>query len=149
MLRQGIARTWTDALMEKRRSNDASRILQNGWRQGSVLPQSLVERLISEYQIPSTILPRNECRKGWIGRFWSLLMQARIQARLTNGLNSSTDRWVVISQDCDLVQFDWAKEPYVELLRIQPANGDRLPPAWLQSPCEMQFDDPPGSKNQH
>lgn len=114
-----------------------------------MLPQSLVERLISEYQIPSTILPRKECRKGGIGRFWSLLMLARIQARLTNDLNSSSDRWMVISQDCDLVQHDWAKEPYVELLRIQAAKGDCLPPAWGQNPREMQFDDPPGSKNQH
>jgi len=54
---------------------------------------------------------------------------------------------MVISQDCDLVQPDWSKEPYVELVRVRIAKGNQLPPPWGQSPRDIQFSDPYGDKN--
>jgi hypothetical protein len=129
-------------------SKDASRVSANGWRQGSVLSQSLVTTLIQDHQIPGIILPRAECKSGgWLGRCCTALKQAFRRSTLAKSIDVSTERWMVISQDCDIVQLDWSKEPYVELVRIRIAQGNELPPPWGQSPRDIQFSDPHGDKH--
>ena len=133
--------------MENGLSNDASRVSENGWRQGSILPQSLVAKLIAAHQIPSAVMPRVECRRGWVGRYWTSFQQALRRSKLAETIDVSDDRWMVVSQDCDLVHPDWSKEPYVELVWVRVAQGNQLPPPWGQSPREIQFSDPHGSKD--
>lgn len=129
-------------------SKDASRVSANGWRQGSVLSQSLVTTLIRDHQIPGITLPRAECKPGgWLGRCWTALKQAFHRSTLAKSIDVSNERWMVISQDCDIVQLDWSKEPYVELVRIRVAQGNQPPPPWGQSPRDIQFSDPYGDKD--
>jgi hypothetical protein len=126
---------------------DGTLVAENGWRQGSILPPSLVRALISHHQIPAATIPCTASRSGWFGRLQTAWKRAALQREAAADFNPDSDRWMIISQDCDLVHADWSKEPYVELIRIRPAEGNRLPPAWLQSPREMLFSDPPGEKN--
>lgn len=129
-------------------SKDASRVSANGWRQGSVLSQSLVTTLIRDHQIPGITLPRTECKPGgWLGRCWTALTQAFRRSAMAKSIDVSTERWMVVSQDCDIVQLDWSKEPCVELVRIRVAEGNQLPPPWGQSPRDIQFSDPHGDKD--
>ncbi len=125
---------------------DETVIDRNEWRQGSILPPSLVHALIAEHQIPAAHVSRSDSRLGWIGRILAALKLASLRSQSASELDADKDRWMVISQDCDLVQPDWTKEPFVELIRIQPARDGLLPPPWGQSPREMQFSDPHGGK---
>lgn len=129
-----------------RNDADGTLIEQHGWRQGSILRPSLVRALIAEHQIPAAAVPRAESKPGWWGRIRSALKLASLRSTKAIAINADEERWMVVSQDCDLVQPDWLKEPYVELIRIQPA-GDRQFVPWGQSPREMQFSDPHGGKN--
>ncbi|MDA1014343.1 MAG: hypothetical protein O3A00_07805 [Planctomycetota bacterium] len=124
---------------------DGSLIEGNGWRQGAILPPSLVQTLIAEHQIPAATVSRAESHGGWFGRIIVALKLALSRAKGAKTIRANAVRGMVVSQDCDLVQPDWDKEPYVELIRIQPA-GDRLPPPWGQNPREIQFSDPHGGK---
>lgn len=126
--------------------DDGALVAENGWRQGSVLPPSLVTALIEDHQIPATIVPRAESKKGWLGRLVTALKQAKTRSHNAALLEPTSDWWMVISQDCDLVQTDWVKEPYVELIRIRHAKDDEHPPKWLTSPRDLQFSDPPDEK---
>jgi hypothetical protein len=123
---------------------DGILVAENGWRQGSILPPSLVCSLIAEHQIPAVVVSRRESPSGWVGWLLTAFKQAFLRRHAASNLNADSDRWMVVSQDCDLVQADWSKEPYVELILIRPSKGNQLPPAWGQSPREMQFRDPPG-----
>ncbi len=127
--------------------SDGMRIEEHGWRQGAILPSSLVRTLVAEHQIPGVTVPRADSRPGWFGRIQAALKLASTRRRNAQTINADTERWMVITQDCDLVQPDLDKEPYVELIRIRPAEGNPLPPPWGQSPREIQFGDPHGGKN--
>ncbi len=72
-------------------SADPTLIKTQGWRQGSILPRDLLRTLIHDH--------RFDCS------YWS-----------ASELNSDSDIGVVISQDCDVVNLDFEKEPYVEIL---------------------------------
>ena len=130
------------------RFSDAASVAENGWRQGSVLPPALVSLLIKERQIPATIIPQADFVSNWLGALLNPFKRASIWRRNASLLDPANDRWLVISQDCDLVQNDWNKEPYVELLRIRPADDNEHLPQWLTNPRDLQFSDPPDTKSQ-
>jgi hypothetical protein len=90
------------------RNDEADGILvaENGWRQGSILPPSLVCALIDGHQIPAATVPRRESRSGWFGSLLTAWKQATLRRRSATNLKADSDRWMVISQDCDLVQAD-------------------------------------------
>jgi hypothetical protein len=123
---------------------DGTLVSENGWRQGSILTSALINVLIAEHQIPEAIVSSNEAKSGFLSRFFMAIKRAALRKQAVIEMDSHHDRWMVISQDCDLLQPDLSKEPFVELIRIRPASGSHLPPAWGQSPREMQFNDPPG-----
>ncbi len=127
---------------------DGTLVAENGWRQGAILPPSLVTALIADHQIPAAMVGRWESKTGWLGSFITALKQAKVRNRNATLLSPTSDCWMVISQDCDLVQTDWSKEPYVELIRIRLAKDDEHSPRWLTSPRDLQFSDPPDQKTQ-
>lgn len=126
---------------------DGMLIEANGWRQGSILPPLLVRTLIAEHQIPAAAVTRAGSIAGPLGRILGALKLASSRKQASEGIDADAERWMVVSQDCDLVQPDCDKEPYVELIRIQPAKGHELPQPWGKSPREMQFSDPHGGTN--
>ena len=126
---------------------DAATVVSNGWRQGSVLPPSLVRDLIAEGQIPDVVVPRRQSSQSWISRLRRPWTRAAIQRLAAKHLNPDSDLWMVISQDCDLLQYNWEKEPFAEIIRVRPAAGGKLPQPWGQNPREMQFTNPPNGKS--
>lgn len=104
--------------------SNASAVFENGWRQGAVLSRDLVLQLMSQNQI-MPIFGRQGCEGSSVA------------------IDANDDLLMVISQDCDLVQSSWEKEPFAELLRIRIAGNGNLPLPWGQNPREIQFDDPP------
>lgn len=125
---------------------DGTLVAENGWRQGSILPPSLVSALIADHQIPAATVPRGKSKPGWLGRIITALKQAKARQRDAILLDPTADFWMVISQDCDLVQSDWLKEPYVEIVRIRLAQEDESLPQWLTNPRDLQFSDPPDQR---
>lgn len=122
---------------------DGSPVAENGWHQGAILPPSLVAALVADHQFPTAIVARGEVRRGWLGWFFTAWKQAKARQRSAILLNPGSDCWMVISQDCDLLQAEWSKEPYVEILRIRLAREDEHLPQWLTNPRDIQFSDPP------
>ncbi len=122
--------------------DDASQVSANGWRQGSVLPSDLVAILINEHQIPAVNSCQSKARSGWLGKYLTAWRHAVERVRLAKNLQPETDRWMVVSQDCDLVNADWSKEPYVELIRIREAGTGDVAGEWLTSPRTLLFRDP-------
>ena len=128
-------------------AQDATKLAESGWRQGSVLPVPLVDALIMQCQVPMIPVMRHKAKSGVLGRLITAASHALERHKIANRhFRVDSDRWVVVSQDCDLLNNDWSKEPHVELLLVQEARTTLLPPAWGQSPREIQFSDPPGDK---
>ena len=90
---------------------DAQKIRDAGWRQGSILPCNMLRALIED-----------------------------------NGLgaidgSASSDWWMVVSQDCDVVNRDFDKEPFVEIIRIQETNDPGGGDQWGKNPRRLRFGD--------
>lgn len=129
----------------------AQQIAGTGWRQGSVLPPSLVERLRDDLQIPNACLPRTT-KSRWrsfkiLRQFWDYfwLRQSR-----SKELNVKTDLWVVVTQDCDLVHPSFEKEPEVELVRLAALSPESKDGNlhWGDNPRVFQFYDPQSGDDQ-
>jgi len=93
---------------------DAQKIRDAGWRQGSILPLELVRRLIKDGSCPSLEEFRESADDDW---------------------------WLVVSQDCDVVQRDFDKEPFVEIIRVETTEAHVGGDHWGKNPRRFQFVD--------
>lgn len=134
------------------RNDDAAaeQIVRDGWRQGSVLPPALVQRLLDDLQIPDIPVPRSNVPTGLLKRL--RLAWAYVSGRQQKGREfcATSEMWVVVTQDCDLVQSSFEKEPFVELVRVlaipSETKDGRL--HWGDNPRTFQFYNPPEGDNQ-
>jgi len=124
-------------------------VSRNGWRQGSVLPVNLVAELLDCHQLPEVIIPRSETTSGVLKSIRNGFWRAFRRTGLAKNFDPSNDIWIVISQDCDLVQYDWDKEPFVELVRVLKVSDSEGEGMWLTSPRTYVFSDPPDEKPSH
>lgn len=129
---------------------DAKRIETNGWRQGSILPCEFVRRLIDEGQIPDVRLSRADVCKGFLRRLrqcWKLLS---LRTRIAHSIETDSELWMVASQDCDLVQASFEKEPEVELVRMTVVPNEKRDGRlhWGDNPRTLQFCNPLSGPNQ-
>ena len=90
----------------------AEKIQERGWRQGSILSKDFVSQLYRDCQIPCIHLLNSESR---------LLFFKCYRRRLAKKqFLHLEEQWALVSQDCDVVQTSFEKEPWVELIRMIP-----------------------------
>jgi len=123
------------------------KLRENGWRQGAVLPEALVQQLINDLQIPYVPIVPSNMKWPWLHPLVTLYSHWRHRKDKLKTLHPSNDRWVVLTQDCDLLQLELEKEPYVEILKIKQADPQKDGASqWLKSPRQLSFRESRDSK---
>lgn len=113
------------------------------WRQGSALTRALVQTLVDDAQIPDSTLPRSKVPTGTFKRFLKYWARLVHHESLVRSLEVDAV-WVVVSQDCDIVNPCFEKEPFVELIKCRPIAEKSSTLIWGDNPRILQFEDESG-----
>jgi hypothetical protein len=113
-------------------AHSAAEIQKRGWRQGSILSEDFVSQLYKECEIPCARLLNLKS---------PLLFFKWYRRRIAqNQFFHQQEKWALVSQDCDVVQASFEKEPWVELIRMIPIEK---PGSYqnLKSARQLEFKD--------